>query len=193
MGQRIAVVYSVPLDDLLALPGSRKISHKKKLVRMIARDFVGRKDIDEMFEEYDPPNTLYSAVQQILNREPLLEDRGSLYGYAVEALCWAIGTTFFLPIGFPTVEYFDKFLERWSSPVNLASLVFSGFPLPIPNPECYPMAGCWKPEQVIAAWDFFSSLRMEQEDLIQVGIEEIRLWLAEAIKHETDALVGYYY
>lgn len=43
----IGAVYSVPLDELRALPGSRK----KKPARMIARDFIGREEIDEMFGE----------------------------------------------------------------------------------------------------------------------------------------------
>jgi hypothetical protein len=160
---------------------------------MIAQDFIGREDIDEMFEEYDHPNTLYQAVQQVLNGEPLLEDRGSLYGYAVEGLCWAIGTTFFLPIGFPTVAYLDRFLNERASPVLLEGLVFSGFPLPIPEPDDFPAAGCWRPEDVITASEFFGSLSVEEDQLIQVGVEEIRRWLEEAVKHETDALVGFYY
>src|SRR5262249_33489297 len=119
MSSGIGAVYSVPFDDLRTLPGTRNTQRARKLCRMIARDFIGRADIDEMFQEFDPPNTLYQAVEQILNGEPLLEDRGALYGYAVEALCWSIGTTFFLPIGFPTVEYLDRFLKDRSSPVLL--------------------------------------------------------------------------
>src|SRR5580700_2106968 len=157
MGSGIGAIYSVPIDDLRTLRNSRSSARKKKLVRMIARDFIGREDIDEMFtEEFeDPPNTLYGAVQQILNGEPLLEDRGALYGYAVEGLCWAIGTTFFLPIGFPTVEYMDEFLKRRSAPVRLKDLAFSGFPLSIPQPGDFPMAGYRMSEQVIAASEFF--------------------------------------
>jgi hypothetical protein len=72
--------------------------------------------------------------------------------------------------------------------------VFSGFPLPIPPPGDFPMAGCWKPEQVIVASEFFRGLPVAQEaELIQVGVQEIRRWLAEAMKHEADALVGFYY
>lgn len=193
MSSGIGAVYSVPLDDLRALPGTRDTKRARKLARMIARDFIGRADIDEMFEEYDHPNTLYQAVQQILNGEPLLADRGALYGYGVEALCWAIGTTFFLPIGFPTVEYFDRFLKERSNPVLLEGLVFSGFPLAIPQPGDFPFAGCWRPEQVIVASEFFRGLRAEEDELLRVGVEQVRRWLAEAIKHETDALVGFYY
>jgi hypothetical protein len=190
MSSRLAAVYSVPLDELLALPGSKK----KKPARMIARDFLGRQEIDDMFVEYDRPNTLYSALLQILNGEPLLEDRGALYGYAVEGLCWAIGTTFFLPMGFPTVAYMDGFLTRRSSPVTLDSLVSSGFLLPIPEPGDFPSAGFWKTEQVIAASRFFDDLSVEHETReIQVGVDTIRSWLVEAIKHETDTLVGFYY
>jgi hypothetical protein len=194
MSSGIGAVYSVPFDDLRALPGTRNVRRARKLARMVARDFIGRAAIDEMFEELDPPNTLYQAVQQILNGEPLLEDRGALYGYGVEALCWAVGTTFFLPIGFPTVEYFDRFLKERSSPVLLEGLVLSGFPLPIPQPRDYPFAGWWRPEQVLIASEFFGRLRVGQEpELIHVGAREVRRWLAEAVKHETDALVGFYY
>jgi hypothetical protein len=193
-GISISAVYTVPLDDLRGLPVSQKNSRKKKLARMVARDFIGREEIDEMFREYDPPNTLYAAVQQILAGEHLMENRGTLYGYAVEALCWAVGTTFFMPFGFPTVEYMDKFLKKRSSPVTLKELVFSGFPLPIPQPGDFPFAGYWSTEQVIAASEFFSSLRVEKEDqTIQVGVAEIQEWLEEAINHETDAVVGFCY
>lgn len=190
MSSRLAAVYSVPLDELRALPGS----FKKEPAQMIARDFIGREEIDEMFAECDLPNTLESAVQQILNGEPLREDCGTLYGYAVEGLCWAIGSTFFLPTGFPTIEYFDGLLQRHSAPVSLNVLTFSGFPLPIPKPSDYPFAGCWLPEQVIAASEFFDRLRVDRETpTLQLGVETVRRWLAEAMKHETDALVGFYY
>jgi hypothetical protein len=47
---------------------------------------------------------------------------------------------------------------------------------------------------VKAASGFFSRLQLEQEaEVIQVGVGAIRSWLAEAIKHETDALVGFCY
>jgi hypothetical protein len=194
MGYRIGAVYSVPLDDLRALPSSQKTARKKKLARMVARDFISREEIDEMFAEYDPSNTLYAAVQQIMNSEPLLADRGTLYGYAVEALCWAIGTTFDLPIEFPTVEYMDQFLKRHGSPMLLEQLVFSGFPLVIPPPGDFPTADSWNPEQVLAASRFFGRLRVEEEERIaKRGVEEIRKWLEEAVTHETDALVGFYY
>lgn len=190
MSSALAAVYSVPLDELRALPGSRK----KKHARRIARDFIGRQEIDEMFAEYDPPNTLYSAALQILNGEPLLEDRGTLYGYAVEGLCWSVGTTFYLPIGFPKIEYFDEFLARHPAPVRLTDLAFSGLPLPVPEPGDFPFAGCWEPDRVSAAAAFFAGLQTEHEDqYIRTGVETVRKWLDEALKHETDALVGFYY
>src|SRR4051812_48523911 len=114
MSSGLAAVYSVPLDQLRGLRGSRK----RKLARKIATDFY-REDVDEMFEEFDPPNTVYSALLQILDGVPLLEDRGCLYGYAVEGLCWMIGTTFYMPAGFPNDEYLEAFLKRCSSPVTL--------------------------------------------------------------------------
>ena len=50
------------------------------------------------------------------------------------------------------------------------------------------------PAQVIAASEFFGGLQLEHEaELIQVGVREIRGWLAVAIEHDTDALVGFYY
>jgi hypothetical protein len=194
MGTGIGAVYSVPLDELRALPGSGDRARKKKLARMIVKDFIGREDVDEMFSEQfdDPPNTMNGAVQQILNGEPLLEDRGGLYGYAVEGLCWAIGSTFFLPIGFPGHEALDEFLTAHGSPVTLERLLFSGFPLPIPEPESYPMAGVWEPPQVIAASAFLATLPRAKGDL-EVGIAEVRAWVAEAVKHETDGLVGFWY
>lgn len=189
MGAFIGAVYSVPLDELRTLPGSRK----KKPARMIARDFIGREEIDEMFgEDYDPPNTLYAAVQQILNGESLLPDRGGLYGYAVEGMCWAVGTTFILPFGFPGYEALDVYLTAHGSPVTLEQLLFSGFPIPIPQPSDYPMAGVWEPAQVIAASRFLSSLPDPPTELA-IGIAEIRMWVAEAVKHKTDGLVGFWY
>lgn len=190
MSAAIGAIYSVPLDELRALPGSKK----KKPARMIAKDFIGREEIDEMFgDEFDdPPNTLYVAVQQILNGEPLLKDRGGLYGYAVEGLCWAIGTTFFLPVKFPGYQELDEFLTAHGSPVTVERLLFSGFPLTIPEPKSYPAAGMWEAEQVIAASEFLASLG-EVEGILGAGLTEVRKWVAEAVKHETDALVGFWY
>jgi hypothetical protein len=194
MSANIGAVYSVPLDKLRALPGSRKSTRKKKLARLIARDFIGRDEIDEMFAEQfaDPPNTLYAAVQQVLNGEPLLKDRGALYGYAVEGLCWAVGTTFFLPLAFPGYEAMDKFLTAQGSPVTLERLLFSGFPLSIPEPDDYPMAGVWEPAEVLAVARFLASLPEVDKKLV-VGVAQVRKWVAEAIKQETDGLVGFWY
>src|SRR4051812_217309 len=114
MGSDIGAVYSVPLDELRILPGSQN----DELAQLIAKDFPGRADIDEMFAGAldNEPGTLEAAVQHILDGKPLLEDRGPLYGYAVEGLCWAVGSTFFLPIGFPAYESVDEYLKAHGGP-----------------------------------------------------------------------------
>lgn len=84
------------------------------------------------------------------------------------------------------------YLTAHGSPVTLERLLFSGFPLTIPEPDGYPMAGLWEPAQVIAASEFLATLTDPPGEL-GVGIAEVRRWVAEAIKHETDALVGFWY
>jgi hypothetical protein len=190
MSSDIAMIYSVPLDELRTLPGSRNTA----LPKLIAKEFSGRDEIDEMFSEDYPgePKTLVAAVRHILAAKPFRQDRGSLYGYAVEALCWSIGSSISLPMGFPGYPAIDKYLTAKGSPVTLEKLMFSGFPLTIPEPEDYPMAGVWEPTEVLAMSEFLAKLKTPRGKL-KVGLEAIRDWVAEAVKHETDGLVGFWY
>ncbi len=196
MSANIGAIYAVPLAELRVLPGTKRAAQKKKLVRMILKDFIGREEIDEMAAEFDldgPPTTLAAAAQHILDGGPLLDDdRGFLYGYAVEALCWAIGNTHFLPMDFPSYEAMDAYLTEHGSPVTLEKLLFSGFPLTIPDPDCYPSAGVWEHEDVRAASTFLASLP-DPEGPLGVGIGEIRAWVADALSRPGEGLVGFWY
>jgi hypothetical protein len=193
MGSGIGAIYSVPLEPLRRIAGSRKRS--RKISQRVVRDFIGCQEIDEMFAEYDPPNTLGEAVAQIINGEPLEDDRGTLYGYAVEALCWYLGTTFILPIGFPPYEYLEAYLKPLGCPATLEELLFSGFLIPIPTPGDFPFAGHWLPEKVREMWAFLERTEVEeQEEGIAIGLQELKRWLKEAVDREpTDCLVGFYY
>lgn len=190
MGAAIGAVYSVPLKELRAVVGSRD----KKVARTVQRDFYQRDAVDMIFEDDDPPNTVAAAMRQIVNGETLDRDKGSLYGYALEALCWYVGSTFILPMAFPSEKTLDKYLVPRGCPVKVADLVFSGYPLRIPDPGDYPFAGRWAPKQIKAALAFFNALSVKRASKpIQVGVAEIRRWLEEAAGRPGDSLVGFYY
>jgi hypothetical protein len=188
MGADIGAVYSVPLARLREAPGSGR----RATAMLIQEGFYNREQVDDMFSDYSsPPRTLDEAVRQIMNGEELQPDRGSLYGYAVEALCWAKGKTYFLPIGFPSYKSIDEYLSIHQSPQTLDGLLFSGFPIPIPTPADFPSAGVWEVEEVATMSQFLATLPEASEELAS-ALGEVRRWVDEAAK-EGHGLVGFWY
>lgn len=182
-------VYAVPLEKLRAVPGSgaERFVQREGLLDAVSHRYHHREGVDSMFEGEEPPNTLLEALAQIIDGSALDAGKGSLYGYAVQALCWYFGTEICTPIGFPTLEELDQFLQPLGCPVSLQDLRCTGSPIPIPFPfEGFPGIGCWPPEQVVAAERFFEDLSVDRADeRIASGVSEVRGWLHAALHRES--------
>src|SRR5215469_13673112 len=104
-------VYAVPWYELRDIPGSRR----RKLVTEIERQYGPRQSLDEMFGDIygdgEPPRTLGEAVRQIVNGADLHPGKGTLYAYAVEAICWSLGTMFEGRFSMRERQAMDRFLK----------------------------------------------------------------------------------
>lgn len=190
MGSAVAFVYAVPRNELLRVPGSRQ----KRIIKTIAKDYWRLEAVAESFEDDDLPIDLVGAVTQIVNGEQLQPDLGSLYLCAVEAICWHLGSTLVLPIGFPGHEEIDEQLAGHGCPLRVEDLVFSGSPLAIPEPDCPPSMGWWPPEAITAGAPLIGRIPLRRVGReIAAGLAEVRRWLAEVRKVPDGCLVGTYY
>jgi hypothetical protein len=96
-------VYAVSWENLLTVPGSgadRPIL-RAGILYAVTHKYHKREGVDLLFADDDPPNTLIDAIAQILGGEKLIEEKGPLYGYAVEAICWSLGIEFCTTVDFP--------------------------------------------------------------------------------------------
>lgn len=190
MGSAVAFVYAVPRNELLAVPGSRR----QEIVATIAEDYWRLHDVAECFEGDDLPIDLAGAVAQIVNGERLYPDLGSLYLYAVEAICWYLGSTLVLPIEFCSDESIDALLIARGCKLRVGDLVSCGSPLPIPEPGYPPSIGWWTPEAIAAGASQIDSISLVGVDHeTAAGVVEVRQWLAEAKEMPDGCLVGTYY
>jgi hypothetical protein len=190
IGSAVAFVYAVPRRDLLAVPGSRR----QEIVDAIAKDYWQLDKVAQCFEDDDLSIDLAGAVAQIINGEELHPDLGSLYLYAIEAICWYLGSTLVLPIGFCGEQCIDEVLAARGCRLRVSDLVFSGSPLPIPEPGDPPSIGWWTPETIAAGGPAVMSLNLDGVDReTAAGVAEIRRWLSEAMDMPDGCLVGTYY
>jgi hypothetical protein len=88
---------------------------------------------------------------------------------------------------FPPFHELDNFLKPLGCPVSLRRLCGSGCPLPIPY-EPFPAIGCWSPDEVVAAKEFFDQLPSDRASgALAFGVSEVRDWLNAAIHRESGA------
>jgi hypothetical protein len=183
------VVYSVPWDELLAVPNSRR----RKLVSEIGRKFAARlESIDRWFRDIDPPLSCREAVRQIVYGEELDPGLGSLYAGAVETICWYLGTPFQPGFARPPFTEMDKLMKGRKCPVDVSDLAYRGSPIPIPSDDIG--VGYWDPQQVLDARMFFGGLNLPHADeLSREFVAWINTCLNEAVGHGGEGLVAFVY
>ena len=190
MGCALARVMAVSQRELLAVPGSRR----QDIIDGVAEGYPELEAIAEAFEDDDLPIDLVEAVAHIIDGKDLLPECGSLYLYAVEAICWHLGGWFTLPFPFPGEEALDAFLAPQGCPVRLVDLGSCGSPLAIPEPGYPPSIGWWRADQVAEATQFFSRIRdAGLEARMRSGIAAVRRWLKRATELRDGCLVGTWY
>ena len=141
-------VFSVPLLDLLRLPGR---GEHEDLIDFIRRecwitDLVDPLIDEEYFGADDSEREVASlpdAVAQIIDGDEL-DGPAFVYGHAYEAICWALGDTVRGPDDAPLnlpIQSLDGALRDWGFPLRLEDLCYAGCPLAVPVPEDYPFMG----------------------------------------------------
>jgi hypothetical protein len=191
-------VYSLALLDLLALPGS---GEREDLIEFIRNECWLSDVVDPLIdEEYFGADdserevaSLADAVAQIIDGKELLGP-AFVYGYAYEAMCWALGDTILSPSDEPLnlpIQSLDGSLRYWGFPLRLHDLCYAGCPLALPEPEDYPFMGWWSPEQIALGMGAVDLLRFEGEEEEVADVLRIRDWLAGASALVGHCLVGF--
>ncbi|MFO0925830.1 MAG: hypothetical protein U0736_02190 [Gemmataceae bacterium] len=194
-------VYSVPLKELLELPGS---GGHQDLLETIRNECWFVEELDDHIEEHNAdldeddearlPFTFVEAVAQIISGAPLHPAGGSIYGAAFEALCWGIGTTLcYVENHFNnSIAELDAFLLRGGVPLRFWDLHYAGPLLPIPEPVDLPAMGWWSPDQIARAASRLQAIALDTESSGLVNdVRELQNWLAEASGQGGDCIVGF--
>jgi hypothetical protein len=195
-------IYSVPVAQLRALPGS-KDKRLLDLLRENPETFeLPLDDFEDEDEEEKPPSGP-EAVGQILRGEPMDENFGFVYGYAYEALCGVIGVAV-EPTWTGIARFCDWFqqidqtLGLLGVPVKIMDLCYRGCLIDIPRPDDFPGMGWWTAEELAKAAEVFQNLDVQKLDtktqrkvqpMLPV-LEQIRQWIDTGAGRRGDWLIG---
>jgi hypothetical protein len=189
-------VYSVPVERLRAVPGSKN----RKLLTAVRKQkgfFQMIDDIAEDFgddEEVGRPPTCAEAAKQIINGEEMNEAFGYVYGYAYEAICATLGEE--VSPGWSSIagagdwfERIDKLLKSLSVPVKVTNLLYLGPLFELPPPDDYPGLGWWTDDEITAAAVALEKVPLDRKDPTG-ALADIRAWIEFARERKGDWLIG---
>jgi hypothetical protein len=189
-------VYSVPLKELLDLPGS---GGHEDLIEQILDECWFADEVNDMIEEdredSDEEGVLSSfgeAVTRIIKGKPLTGPAFA-YGYAFEAICWGIGSTLCMVSNYfhHSHEEIDQFLQQAGVRLRLADLSFAGPLLAVPE-DGLPYMGWWSPDQISRAMDVLAVLPLDGvEPNMAADVRKIVGWLDEVFNQDGDCIVGF--
>jgi hypothetical protein len=193
------VVYSIPLAQMGELLGS---GDRDVLAEIQDEDdyFLEQTDhiFEDRFDEGEEPLTAVEAIEHLLDGGPYRDGFDSLYLYAFEALCRAIGSApsnraFQPPIRWGYIERVDRYLKSIRFPYRTSDLAGNGLRFKIPYADCIPSIGHWPRKHYQKAMTQLLKHRLDGEDVdIAEALASIIGWLDEALKQEDDILVGIY-
>ena len=184
-------VYAVPVAHLKQVIGSRDQTIIDAIAAAQSRFLASIDDIDDEGEIQ-----CAAAVADLVNGT-IKEDVSSyLYGYAFEAICAQIGKPLqnICPIAGVSewIEGVDALLESHGIPVRLATLVFAGSPISIPEPDEYPFIGHWPADKIAESLEAFRSLNLAAVDKdMAETLSLLRIWLDEAGKIPAASVIGF--
>lgn len=187
--------YAISFDHLKRVPGSRD----RALVEAVGvefADFLGR--IDDLKDEdaEDPIPSCLEAIAQIVDRAPLADHAGYVYGYAVEALCGHLGRELPNVAGISGASDWlnevDEMLTARGVPLSLSSLVFGECPVEIPRPDDHPFIGSWPPHVIPQALDVMRHVDLSGLDFeMTETFEQILAWLEITARAPENGVVGF--
>jgi hypothetical protein len=193
-------VYAVPTARLLAAPGSRA----RAILARIRRGYRLAGEVDRMIEESNAlaeeggdedriEITFLEAVRRVIHGKPLVgADDSFVYGFAYDAICWALGRE--LPSAFPPFdpEDLDGALARQGVPLRVSELCFAGPAFPLPEPGEFPSIGRWSGEQLAAARAPVLRVPLaELDSTVAMCLRQIQEWYQ--LLEDGDCVVGILY
>lgn len=160
------------------------------------RKAVGSGDADlvEQIRNSDPQRfgddgedlSLGTALQQLVMGEPLIEEHGYQYGYALEQLVKHLGKE--LPL--------DLWCGvRWAAVADsgVEPILMSGSPVPLPEIPDFPTIGHLPREMIISAVAKMGDegLGHANPELLEL-LKEFETWMREAAREKLDIVLFYY-
>jgi len=190
-------VYAVSIDQLKRVLGSRD-SRWIKAVQENAAGLIESVDDVQTPDEGEESHTCGEAVAHLINGETSDALPGSLYGFALEAICSEVGEFAgdVCPInrvsGF--VEWLDEGLAAHGVPVRMEKLIFGTDPVPLPDRDENPLIGWWSPEECAAAAAAFRDLDLataEADSELRESLEQVREWVQQAAATPGVSIIGF--
>ncbi len=121
---------------------------------------------------------------------------GYLYGYGLEVICAHIGTR--LPEisgisgAYDWIQEVDAVLNEHGVPISLNDLVYTGSPVPIPQPDDYPVIGKWDAHTIAPALDAMRSIDLSQLDYdAKSTLVQMQGWLEATLKTPDRCVIGF--
>lgn len=200
--------YSVPLERLRRIPGSRDRQLVDQIVA-VSDEAISRTDeaMNEAFDDEVIPRFMSCghAIRQIVDGEPLDEELGVIYAHAYELICEALATDCrgqWGPISSSTAyfECLDRALEHVDVPLRCSDLMCTRSIISMPRPDDFPSLGWWSPETIAASYRPLQKLRSPLRRLMRMGrrldvelaeaLPDIEAWIGDAYHHPGYCIVG---
>jgi hypothetical protein len=184
------VVYSVPLGELQRIVGS---SDDDMVAEIAEEEASTIEEFDHIFEDDEDRVPCLEAIRHIVHGGPYTGG-SSLYTFALEAICGHIGSfvnnrAFQPPIRWGWITRVDEFLASLKFPLRVADLCCVSPPLGVPVDNM----GFWPRDHFEKALHFLENYQPNGLDTdLAEALASIIGWLAEALHHEDDVLIGIY-
>jgi hypothetical protein len=193
--------YAVSLDRLASVRGSRDRALVDAVLERFDYSFsqIDEDDDEDEDDGMEARPTCREALSRFVDGDDLGDVPGCygyVYGYVFEGICDHVGESleeFWSIAGVDVwMEKIDQFLKEANVPLRLLELVYSGCPIPIPDPEERPGIGHWSAEQVARALGPLRGLPIDDpKNDIERDILQIRRWVEFAWTRPGHAIIGF--
>lgn len=191
---------AVDLQQISEVIGSKN----QHLVDVINAEFGPKiTGLEELFndfvEESDGELTVHVAMIQLIMGEKYNEDQGSVYGYALEALCRHLGQS--LPnsewsgINWEWPERADDALAMAGiDPSPVGDLMRRPLPIALPKIKDFPSIGFMELAEIQTALVAFGKEQLLQvkDRSVRHALQQLREWLKSCVKDRHDLICFYY-
>ncbi|MCA9669874.1 MAG: hypothetical protein KC503_29970 [Myxococcales bacterium] len=173
--------------------------HEQALAKTLQTTFATRiADLNEAFGPLiDGGPSVDTALTSLIGAEALDDGYGFVYAYALELIVDHFGT--FLPndAWYPSdpdfIMHIDGLLRSANVGLSVDALLFSGAPVPIPEPDGLPGVGHLTEARVTSLWHQLRGRTVEDVGERAMGaLSQLRDWIAGAAEQRTGLALFYY-